>query len=251
MRPVWSESSLFAWRKLVPLATHWAHSESYWVFARRTYHFVGFCHEAAHLHYVDLLPHFFMNVLKELKSVILLASSGSKFQSFAASNLNYYYQTLLWVLGSSSRFVYMKTWRKNWLAYLTDATMSTKRWNLLQTKNWAASWQNNKVSVRPAKTQITLGIRPVCLESSLCAQWVAKDPSCLHADSEDTDQTGWMPRLIWVFAGRTATLLVLSRVGSNARAFVLVYIKWIRINYYLSEILTRGGAILRITSGQL
>ena len=29
-----------------------------------------------------------------------------------------------------------------------------------------------------------------------------------------TDQTGWMPRLIWVFAGHTATLLVLSWGGS-------------------------------------
>ena len=28
-------------------------------------------------------------------------------------------------------------------------------------------------------------------------------PSFLHADSEDCDQTGRMPRLIWVFAGRT------------------------------------------------
>ena len=59
-----------------------------------------------------------------------------------------------------------------------------------------------KWSVHPAKTQISLGIRPVWSESSLCAQWVAKDPSFLHADSEDSDQTGRMPRLIWVFAGR-------------------------------------------------
>ena len=44
--------------------------------------------------------------------------------------------------------------------------------------------------------QNSLGIRPVCPESSLCAQWVAKDPSFLHADSEDSDQTGRMPRLI-------------------------------------------------------
>ena len=57
--------------------------------------------------------------------------------------------------------------------------------------------------VHPAKTQISLGIHPVWSESSLCAQWVAKDPSFLHADSEDSDQTGWMPRLIRVFAGRT------------------------------------------------
>ena len=33
--------------------------------------------------------------------------------------------------------------------------------------------------------------------------WVAKDTSFLPADSEDSDQTGWMPRLIWVFAGCT------------------------------------------------
>ena len=51
-------------------------------------------------------------------------------------------------------------------------------------------------------------------QSSLCAQWVAKDPSFLHTDSEDSDQTGRMTRLIWVFAGRTLTLLVLSRGGS-------------------------------------
>ena len=46
--------------------------------------------------------------------------------------------------------------------------------------------------VRPAKTQIRLGIRPVWSESSLCSLWVAKDPSVLHTDSEDSDQTGRM-----------------------------------------------------------
>ena len=63
------------------------------------------------------------------------------------------------------------------------------------------------MSVRPAKTQNSLGIRPVYSESLLCAYWVAKDPRFLHADSEDSDQIGRMPRLIWVFAGRTLTLL--------------------------------------------
>ena len=42
-----------------------------------------------------------------------------------------------------------------------------------------------KWHVRPAKTQISLGIRRVWSESSLCTQWVAKGPSFLHADSED------------------------------------------------------------------
>ena len=48
-----------------------------------------------------------------------------------------------------------------------------------------------------------MGIRRVWSESSLCAQWVAKDQNFLHVDSEDSDQTGRMPGLIWVFAWRT------------------------------------------------
>ena len=63
--------------------------------------------------------------------------------------------------------------------------------------------KSTKWHVRQSKTQFSLGIRPVWLESSLCAQWIAKDPRFLHADSEDSDQTRWMPRLICVFAGRT------------------------------------------------
>ena len=46
----------------------------------------------------------------------------------------------------------------------------------------------------------------------LCAQWVVNDPNFLHVDSDDSDQTGRMPKLIWVFVGRTLTLLVLSRL---------------------------------------
>ena len=41
--------------------------------------------------------------------------------------------------------------------------------------------------------------------------WVLSYP---RTHSEDSDQTGRMPRLIWVFSGRTATLLVLSWGGS-------------------------------------
>ena len=80
--------------------------------------------------------------------------------------------------------------------------------------------KSNNVTVRPAKTEISLGIRPVWSESSLCAQWIAKDLSFLHADSEDSDQTGQMPRLIWVFAGRTIILLVLSCLGSSIIAIL-------------------------------
>ena len=69
-----------------------------------------------------------------------------------------------------------------------------------------------KWHVHPEKTQISLGIRPVwsvftvrikkacVLSYPLSAQ---QRLIRLHADSEDSDQTGRMPRLIWVFAWRT------------------------------------------------
>ena len=41
------------------------------------------------------------------------------------------------------------------------------------------------MSVRQAKTQISLCIRPVWSESLLSTQWLAKDPSFFHADNED------------------------------------------------------------------
>ena len=63
------------------------------------------------------------------------------------------------------------------------------------------NWQ-----VRPAKTQISLGIRPVWSESSLPAWRNIGSLTTYWAQSEDSDQ----PRLIWVFAGRTVILVVLS-----------------------------------------
>ena len=42
----------------------------------------------------------------------------------------------------------------------------------------------------------------LCAQRRLRSAW-AKDPMILHADSEDSDQSGRMPRLIRVFAGRT------------------------------------------------
>ena len=72
----------------------------------------------------------------------------------------------------------------------------------------------NKMVGRPAKTQISLGIRLVWSESSLSA-WRNLGSLATHwAHSEDSDQTGRMLRLIWIFAERTLILLVLSCRGS-------------------------------------
>ena len=60
-----------------------------------------------------------------------------------------------------------------------------------------------KWHVRQAKSRINLGIRPVWSESSLSA-WGKLGSLATHlAHSKDSDQTGRMPRLIWVFAGHT------------------------------------------------
>ena len=58
-----------------------------------------------------------------------------------------------------------------------------------------------KWHVHPAKIQISLGIRSVWSESSLTACRKLGSLATHWAHSADTDQTGRMPRLIWVIAG--------------------------------------------------
>ena len=78
--------------------------------------------------------------------------------------------------------------------------------------------KTNKMRLHSAKTQISMGICPVWSEASLSA-WRKLESLATHwrthwAHSKESDQTGWMPKLIWVFAGRTLILLVLSCRGS-------------------------------------
>ena len=86
---------------------------------------------------------------------------------------------------------------------LLDAIFSKQS---LQQELWHD--KTNKMSVRPAKTQISLGIRPVWSESSLSTWRNLGSLATLWARSEDSDQTGRVPRLIWIFAGHTLILLV-------------------------------------------
>ena len=63
------------------------------------------------------------------------------------------------------------------------------------------------MTMHTAKTQISLGSRPVWSESSLSV-WRKLWSLATHwAHSEDSDQTGRRPRLIWVFSGRTCHLV--------------------------------------------
>ena len=79
---------------------------------------------------------------------------------------------------------------------------------------WAAAWQKNKVAYAPSQESDQPGHPPSLISDPpslisvfVGAQQVAKDPSFLHSDSEDSDQTGQMTRLIWVFAGHIGYFL--------------------------------------------
>ena len=77
----------------------------------------------------------------------------------------------------------------------------------------------------------------LCAQRRLRSDWASTQPDqnlrCPHEESlathwehsEDSDQTGRMPRLIWVFAGRTVILLVLSWGGSNLNTLFFVSTK--------------------------
>ena len=82
-------------------------------------------------------------------------------------------------------------------------------WNFL---NEPPHDKTNKLHMCPANTQISLGIRPVWSESSLSAWRKIWSLATHWVHSKDSDQTGRMPRLIWVFACYT---IILSCCGSN------------------------------------
>ena len=65
---------------------------------------------------------------------------------------------------------------------------SSRSWFHWKAMIWAASWQNQQNDMYAQRK-----LRSACAsaqsdQSSLCAQWVAKDASFLHADREDSDQ---------------------------------------------------------------
>ena len=88
----------------------------------------------------------------------------------------------------------------------------------------------NKVSVCPAKTQISLGVHPVWTQTSLSA-WKNIGSLAIHwAHSECSDKTGRMPRLIWVFAGRTCHFVDFVMLPLNIFSLFLLTSCLIRIS---------------------
>ena len=74
--------------------------------------------------------------------------------------------------------------------------------------------KTNKVTVCPVKTQISLSIRPVWSESSLCAQWVLRTQGFLMRTGKTQIRLGGRPGWSESLLGAHAILLVLSWGGS-------------------------------------
>ena len=121
---------------------------------------------------------------------------------------------------SNISYIHIKTSQTLYESMLGILNCMYKRlkWNTVIAKmKWAASWLNQQ--------------NGMCIQWRLRSTWASaqSDQSSLSAwrklgsfathwaHSEVSDQTGWMPRLIRVFAGRTVTviLFVLSCCGSN------------------------------------
>ena len=119
---------------------------------------------------------------------------------------------LIWIFsGRTALFVgFVVMWLK-----LNNICHIWIRWTFSIHHCWSVSMTKpTKWPVRPSKTQISLGMRPVWSESSLGALWVDKDQIFHHADKEDSDQTGWMHRMIWSMGARVVSLF-LSGWGSD------------------------------------
>ena len=82
----------------------------------------------------------------------------------------------------------------------------------------------SKDSDQPGHLPSLIRVFPVHMKKA----WVLSYP--LSA-TNDSDQTGWMSRLIWVFAGVTVILLVLSLGGSficlRNKLFLTMYYRWL------------------------
>ena len=92
----------------------------------------------------------------------------------------------------------LKTWLKLSLSYQISRDMTKPTKWLCAQRRLRSAWASAQSD-----------------QSLLCLHEESLGPYTHWAHSKDSDQTGRMPRLIWVFAGHTHILLVLLCRGSN------------------------------------
>ena len=136
------------------------------------------------------------------------------------------------VIKHKSRVKNASIYRDSFLTYIQVLKLKLKlRLGKVRSSIWTLHDKMNRMICAPRETQISLGICPVWPESSLSA-WRKHGPLATNrAHSKDSDQTGRMPRLIWVFAERAQViLLVLSCAGSyfNTRTYLSIRCYFLR-----------------------
>ena len=90
---------------------------------------------------------------------------------------------------------------------------------------WATPWQNQQNGMC-AQRRLRSAWASAQYDQSSQSAWKKLGSLPTHsAHSKDSDQTGRIPRLIWVFARRTVILLVLSRGGSYMHILVICSIQ--------------------------
>ena len=130
----------------------------------------------------------------------------AKYPSFLHADSKDSYQSLRWAHRSFCWFCHMVAQLYACHLFSPEEPCWTKKLHTLLKFN-CYMWHLSRLMAKPtkwhvhqAKTQISLGIRPVWSESSLSA-WRKLGSLATHSvHCEDPDQTGQMPRLIWVSA---------------------------------------------------
>ena len=133
-----------------------------------------------------------------MKTLIRLRMSDGAFSNVAT-------HCTITVLSVQSYFTMIQPcWSNFCFMSLSILKPSLKLYSIPERTIWAETWENVPSSnMRPTKTQIGLRIHAVRLESSLSA-WRNFGPLAIkNMPTEDSDQTVWMCRVIWIFAGRT------------------------------------------------
>ena len=106
--------------------------------------------------------------------------------------------------GSNGGNVLIKSCR--WNTNKLDNLFCQMSHDMTKSTKWLCAQRRLRSACASTQSDQSLHCLPRRKLGSLAVCW---------AHSEDSDQTG-MPRLIWVFAGHTLILLVLSCHGSNA-----------------------------------
>ena len=177
IRPFWSESSLSAWRNLGSLATHWAHIKDSGLGGCP-----GWSESSLGAHSFCWFCHVVAYMYNARRQTYTTGTKLSMYLVLLAAFTSLYFQNNCAVkIFTTCMKGFITIWYTTWQSQQNECAPSE---DTDQPGHSLSAWRN-------------LG--------SLATHW---------AHIEDSDHTGRMPRLIWVFAGRTLILLVLSCRGS-------------------------------------